>query len=260
MASTQAPINQTPKSSIDFSQLNLPHSPIPGISAPGAANNQAQIIDPNSTINPIDQALKQLSDIALPADVSVWPPATGWWIVGIISLLILIFILKILYWRYKRFVKIRKIKNQIRQEIELVSQQWQKEKNIIETASKLSTLLRRYVLFIIDNQTNTKNKIQKKDIASISHTNLLQLMESQFKLENLAEQYHDIFSDLIYQAPDIYLDMDEKDNLTKRINQFIPLLKKFTFKALKSIKTSQLMNLEDKQVTLEIKQVEAKHV
>ena len=50
--------SQTP---IDFSQLNLPHSPIPGATAP--TGNQAQVIDPNASVKQVDEALKQLSDI-----------------------------------------------------------------------------------------------------------------------------------------------------------------------------------------------------
>jgi len=234
--------SQTP---IDFSQLNLPHSPIPG--APGPTGNQAQVIDPNASVKQVDEALKQLSDIVLPADISIWPPAPGWWILAAILLILLYYLSKFVYFRIKRFKKIRQIKKQIRTEIDLVNMQWQENQNIINTSAQLSTLFKRYILFIIENKKFNKGQteLNKRDIASISHLELLRIVEQHFKIDNFSEQYKDIFTDLIYQDPELVLDMDEKKNLTELINQFIPLLRKLTFKALKSISTAQLLTLDD---------------
>ena len=234
--------SQTP---IDFSQLNLPHSPIPG--APGPTGNQAQVIDPNASVKQVDEALKQLSDIVLPADISIWPPAPGWWILAAILLILLYYLSKFVYFRIKRFKKIRQIKKQIRTEIDLVNMQWQENQNIINTSAQLSTLFKRYILFIIENKKFNKGQteLNKRDIASISHLELLRIVEQHFKIDNFSEQYKDIFTDLIYQDPELVLDMDEKKNLTELINQFIPLLRKLTFKALKSISTVKLLTLDD---------------
>ena len=234
--------SQTP---IDFSQLNLPHSPIPGATAP--TGNQAQVIDPNASVKQVDEALKQLSDIVLPADISIWPPAPGWWILAAILLILLYYLSKFVYFRIKRFKKIRQIKKQIRTEIDLVNMQWQENQNIINTSAQLSTLFKRYILFIIENKKFNKGQteLNKRDIASISHLELLRIVEQHFKIDNFSEQYKDIFTDLIYQDPELVLDMDEKKNLTELINQFIPLLRKLTFKALKSISTVQLLTLDD---------------
>ena len=40
---------------------------------------------------PVENPLINLKDIHLPPDVSIWPPAPGWWILAVVLLLILVF-------------------------------------------------------------------------------------------------------------------------------------------------------------------------
>lgn len=55
----------------------------------------------NPTDNPLDSSLDQLRDIHLPAPVSIWPPAPGWWMLIILGFVLLL----VGFWIYRRFIR-----------------------------------------------------------------------------------------------------------------------------------------------------------
>lgn len=82
--------------------------------------------------------LSQLHDIHLPAPISWWPPAIGWWL-----LLLLIVVLALLsYWRYRRHQRQQWRRDALAALQQLQQQQLTPKERVIE----LSTLLRRVAI------------------------------------------------------------------------------------------------------------------
>jgi len=88
-------------------------------------------------MNPTDP-LAQLREIHLPAPVSFWPPAIGWWVLAIFALFCLIVLVyfirrQIIKKQYRRFA--RKALNRIYLE-------YQSQKNTVEYSRQINSLLK----------------------------------------------------------------------------------------------------------------------
>lgn len=84
----------------------------------------------------MNENLPELRDIHLPADVSVWPPAYGWWLLAAGIILGVLLVQFFLYWR--RYSKSRyaiKLLNEI------------SNRNIINAAQQMSEILRRICVY-----------------------------------------------------------------------------------------------------------------
>jgi len=90
------------------------------------------------TANPLELPLK---DVHLPAGISWWPLAPGWWIVlGIGCFLILLIVMLRKMFRQPRF------KKQAEQALSRIEQKLKERKQPIECLADLSVLLRRLML------------------------------------------------------------------------------------------------------------------
>ncbi len=180
---------------------NLPHSPNPGL--PTVAPN-------------IDNQLKTMADIHLPDQISWWPPAFGWWIVLIVTLLLMYLIYKVI----RKKLHQGKYKKQARKELQTISHFWKKHQNLIATSSRLSVLIRRIAL--ANNQSGkhgTKNK--RTQVASLTAQQWLLYLEQQPGLTDCSKLYKEILIQLPYQDPSIHFDISEQKQLAKQMEDLL---------------------------------------
>jgi hypothetical protein len=90
-----------------------------------------------------DAILQQLRDIHLPAPISWWPPAWGWWCCGVGLLLMVFFVFH--YWRTR---KIRRLKTSIEKTLQVLSSQ----EDDLFILQSLSQLLRRVALHVFPHE------------------------------------------------------------------------------------------------------------
>jgi len=64
----------------------------------------------NAPVNPIDN----LRDIHLPADPGIWPPAIGWWIVAILSVIFFLRVLLGIFRWYRKAQQLKEFRDQIK--------------------------------------------------------------------------------------------------------------------------------------------------
>lgn len=86
--------------------------------------------------------LAQLKDIRLPETVGSWPMAYGWYLLMILSLMILAFLMYILYRSFKR----AQIKRQALSLLKAYETQHQQDKNSAFMCARVSELLKRVAL------------------------------------------------------------------------------------------------------------------
>jgi hypothetical protein len=90
--------------------------------------------------------LEQLRDIHLPDAVSWWPPAPGWWIVGIT---ILALIAACIWWYRNPSVRVYRV---ARKELKNLREEYQASQDDVRLVKELSVLLRRYALAVFGRQ------------------------------------------------------------------------------------------------------------
>ena len=83
-------------------------------------------------MNPTDP-LAQLREIHLPAPVSFWPPAIGWWILAIFVLFCLI---ALAYFIHRQVIK-KQYRRLARKELNRIYLEYQSQKNTIEYSKKI---------------------------------------------------------------------------------------------------------------------------
>ena len=88
-------------------------------------------------MNPTDP-LAQLREIHLPAPVSFWPPAIGWWILAIFVLFCLI---ALAYFIHRQVIK-KQYRRLARKELNRIYLEYQSQKNTIENTKKINRLLK----------------------------------------------------------------------------------------------------------------------
>jgi hypothetical protein len=83
-----------------------------------------------------------LKDIHLPDGVSWWPPAPGWWVLGVVLIVFLFLMLLLLpkLWRWLRYKTVRSLSLK---EFYLIQQAYQRQADQKITLQALTSLLRR---------------------------------------------------------------------------------------------------------------------
>lgn len=88
-----------------------------------------------------------LKDIHLPDPVSWWPPAIGWWLMPII-LILFVPLLRVVVRAMSRYLQNRRLRRQVLQELELIQQEFDTNRNIAGALEKVSSLLRRVAITV----------------------------------------------------------------------------------------------------------------
>ena len=85
-------------------------------------------------------AAQQLRDIHLPEDISWWPPAPGWWLLALLSMVALVLVVHAAV----KFYRANAYRRQALQHLQLISQQWPTPN--AEATTAVMTLLKRVAL------------------------------------------------------------------------------------------------------------------
>ncbi|PCJ31544.1 MAG: hypothetical protein COA99_17120 [Moraxellaceae bacterium] len=88
-------------------------------------------------MNPTDP-LSQIADIHLPAAVSAWPPAYGWWIATVLIIVILVFIVRALIAKRRN----KRYKKEATSALANIKQQYQTNDNTLEALEAINALLK----------------------------------------------------------------------------------------------------------------------
>lgn len=146
-----------------------------------------------------DPAVLNLRDIHLPEAISWWPIASGWWIifVGLVALLISLFIARKLYLN-------KQLNRDIKAELDNIKQQFQQTKNKPQLAKSLSILLRRASISFYPNT----------DIAGLTGESWLNHLDSTFNPTSAdkkkSPQFKSKVGETLLSAP--YLPVDSELN------------------------------------------------
>lgn len=92
----------------------------------------------------MNPALLDLRDIHLPEAISWWPPAPGWWVLGLLLLLFSA------YWakQFWRALPRRRVVREAQVELERIRRQYQAKDDGVRLLAELSILLRRVAVTI----------------------------------------------------------------------------------------------------------------
>jgi hypothetical protein len=113
-----------------------------------------------------------LKDIHLPDSILWWPPAPGWWVLGVVLTIFLFLILLLLpkLWRWLRYKPVRSLSLK---EFYLIKQNHQQQADQKQTLQAITTLLRRTVMsksgrighagVVGDDWINQLNQMSQKD-------------------------------------------------------------------------------------------------
>ncbi|MFK5986851.1 MAG: DUF4381 domain-containing protein [Pseudomonadota bacterium] len=180
--------------------MNLPHSPMPGM--PAAGQN-------------IDNQLQALADIHLPDPIIWWPPAPGWWIVVLASIVFVY----ISYRLINKKLKQSQFRKQAKIELHNIQRYWKKQQNLVLSAASLSVFIRRISLTEQELRCKQKpNQNFRSDIASLSETQWLAYLQQQPGMQKIGSDYKELLIQLPYQDPLLHFDMQEQQQLAKKMD------------------------------------------
>ncbi len=199
---------------------NLPHSPMPGM---GPGMEQAS---GSNLAEHIDEQLQLLADIHLPDPISWWPPAPGWWLVLFTG----IFLCYLIYRFSKKKLHQSKYKKQAKSELQLIHRHWQKQQNLILTASRLSVFIRRIALA----EQQMTSTLKRHDIASLTDEQWLLFIQKQQGMQAIGKNYHELLVQLPYQDPLIKFDIEEQKKLSKQIDELFNAISQWIKKGFKN--------------------------
>ena len=150
--------------------------------------------------------LEQLKDIHVPPEVSNWPPAYGWWLLAIISLLVIV---TIITWQVKRY-KARVIKRQALRELSQINS------DSAEWPLQLNSLLKKVSLSSFPNART----------ANLYNESWSEFLAEQLPLNKRAPflQHFQLLQSSLYQkAPATLPDFEEiKSHIQQWINCSLP--------------------------------------
>lgn len=143
---------------------------------------------------PVENSLINLKDIHLPPDVSIWPPAPGWWILAVVLLLILVFFGT---WIRRSFAR-KKPKTEA---IRLLNNLQDRQNNTDDTQvifRDLSQLLRRSALTFC----------KEENVASLHGAAWLEFLDRTGKTTKFTQGEGHVFGMEVYkQNPEIEIDV-----------------------------------------------------
>lgn len=90
----------------------------------------------------MNPSLEQLKDIHLPAEISWWPPAPGWWLVLLLVVSLLVGLQR--YWRYRSGKKC--LQRQSQKALSNIRDEWRRHQDARQLVSQLSLLLRQVAI------------------------------------------------------------------------------------------------------------------
>lgn len=151
--------------------------------------------------NTMTAANLSLHDIHLPAPISWWPPAPGWWILGGLLLVLTIFI-----WALRRFRPRRKMQRLALQQLEKLT-----DLPDSELLTALSRLLRQAAI----------NHFPQQDCAGLSGQAWLEFLDRPFHDQPFSAGIGGCFSAAPYQ-PEIQIDAISLVNLCRRWLKKLP--------------------------------------
>jgi hypothetical protein len=124
----------------------------------------------------------ELKDIHLPDSILWWPPAPGWWVLGVVFIIFLFLMLLLLpkLWRWLRYKPVRSLSLK---EFYLIKQSHQQQADQKQTLQAITTLLRRTVMsksgrighagVVGDDWINQLNQMSQKDCFTQAQGELL---------------------------------------------------------------------------------------
>jgi hypothetical protein len=124
----------------------------------------------------------ELKDIHLPDSILWWPPAPGWWVLGVVFIIFLFLMLLLLpkLWRWLRYKPVRSLSLK---EFYLIKQSHQQQADQKQTLQAITTLLRRTVMsksgrighagVVGDDWINQLNQMSQKDCFTQAQEELL---------------------------------------------------------------------------------------
>jgi hypothetical protein len=121
-----------------------------------------------------------LKDIHLPDSILWWPPAPGWWVLGVVLIIFLFLMLLPKLWRWLRYKPVRSLSLK---EFYLIKQSHQQQADQKQTLQAITTLLRRTVMsksgrighagVVGDDWINQLNQMSQKDCFTQAQGELL---------------------------------------------------------------------------------------
>jgi len=131
-----------------------------------------------------------LRDIHLPDPVSAWPPGMGWWLLPLL--------LAILAYGIYSFIKYRNRQQKIaykkmaRRQLAIITQQYKRDNQPIETLRALSTLLRRIAL----------SYLPREEVASLTGEAWIKQLNQLGSQAVFTEEQIQLLTHAAYQKPD----------------------------------------------------------
>ena len=142
----------------------------------------------------VENPLINLKDIHLPPDVSIWPPALGWWILAVVFLLSFVFLGT---WIRRRFA-LRKPKTEAIRFLNKLQNRQNNTDEALVILRDLSQLLRRAALTFCSD----------KNVASLHGTAWLDFLDRTGKTTEFTQGAGQVFGQELYQQnPEIEIDV-----------------------------------------------------
>ncbi len=143
---------------------------------------------------PLENPLKNLKDIHLPPDISIWPPAPGWWILAVVLLLIFVICGT---WIRRSFAR-RKPKNEAIRLLNNLQNRQNNSDDTLEILRDLSQLLRRSALTFC----------REENVASLHGAAWLEFLDRTGETSKFTQGEGHVFGMEIYkQNPEIEIDV-----------------------------------------------------
>jgi hypothetical protein len=124
----------------------------------------------------------ELKDIHLPDSILWWPPAPGWWVLGVV-LIIFLFLMLLLLPKLFRWLRYKPVRSLSLKEFYLIKQSHQQQADQKQTLQAITTLLRRTVMsksgrighagVVGDDWINQLNQMSQKDCFTQAQEELL---------------------------------------------------------------------------------------
>jgi type II secretory pathway pseudopilin PulG len=96
-------------------------------------------------------AALELRDIHLPAEPGIWPLAIGWWLMILVSLIVIYFVYKFIQKQNKK----RQLVNLMQQQLQSIQDEYKQHQDKHKLAIAISELLKRFVRHILGDNNAT---------------------------------------------------------------------------------------------------------